>query len=164
MADGLEKAFSESSSRTLASSMVRQLDDFRTAVDFVAPTTSLLTTDSSVLTPSGSDAAVEAAGTLRRALIELDRVSLSELKVLYSNQIGDIHRQQALSAGGLVLGILLLGFAAVWLDPSRRPDRPSWVPRGMHRPGTRGEFPGLDAELATVGAAATDPGGARASR
>ena len=164
VADGLEKAFKESSSRTLASSMVRQLDDFRTSVDFVAPTTSLLTTDNSVLTATGSDAAVEAAGTLRRALVELDRVSLSELKVLYSRQISAQRQRQALSIVGLVVGILLTGLAVTWLDPSRRPDRPRWVPRGMHRTGPRSDFPGLEPEFAAVGAGSADPGGARASR
>jgi hypothetical protein len=152
LADGLVKAFGATGSGTLGPGLTSQLDDFRTAVDAVAPSTSLLApppqrTPTALAT--GQAGLERAALALQKAgLIELDRLlaprerAASTTRVLGTVAIAVI----AVMVIGAALGfVLLLPDSAAGTDPygedvspaARAPDRDlvgTGPPGGAHVP------------------------------
>jgi hypothetical protein len=113
--DGLVKAFAATRSASLGPGLTRQLDDFRTAVDAVAPSNSLLAP-----APKRSlrDIAAD-QDALQRASLALHRASLSELDRLLRERESDANRARLLAVLAVVLGALLVVAAAIWLRPER---------------------------------------------
>jgi hypothetical protein len=132
LSDGLVKAFARTGSVTLAPGLTRQLDDFRTAVDAVAPSTSLLAPVPERSLPDLASNQV----TLQRAALELQRVALDQLDLLLSARVTGAQRTRAVALGATGLGLLVaVGVAAlVWrrfpVAPARgsRRARPAPVP------------------------------------
>jgi len=161
---GLEKAFDITRSDRLGPAMLRPLDDFRTAVDGLAPRTSPLQAGSPHLDPVDAGARQD---TLARAAMDLDRAALAQLDDLVGTRLGTITRQLVVAALTGALGLLVAVGAAFWLRPVRRHDPP---PAPVERPaGARhaGRAESVDAHelVASSGVAvSTRRGGARAAR
>jgi hypothetical protein len=137
LGDGLDKAFANTRSETLGAGLTRQLDEFRTAVDAVAPSDSLLAP-----APERSlrNLAVD-QNELQRTALALQRAALGELDVILRGRESDAARTRTFSLAAAVLAVLLVVAAAVGL-------RPAW-----QRSGRR------DADPETFEDRAADPGG-----
>jgi hypothetical protein len=166
---GLEKSFESTTSDTLGPALVRQLDDFRTAVDTVAPRRSMVE-DVPPTTPDPRK--VESAqDDLQRVTLGLDRAAIGQLDVLLKARVDTIARDQLYAVLALLAGLLVSVAVAVWLGPARwRPTGPPHRPTGRSgEQGGGGEHVGagsLDAQLqASPGLAmSARRGGSRAAR
>jgi hypothetical protein len=114
LSDGLVKAFGNTASATLGPGLTRPLDDFRTAVDAVAPSNSLLAPPPE---RSQNDLETDQDG-LQRAALTLQAASLGELDRLLAARADATGRSRLIAAGAAVLALLLAGTAAVVLRPS----------------------------------------------
>jgi hypothetical protein len=114
LSDGLVKAFGNTTSPTLGPGLTRPLDDFRTAVDAVAPSTSLLApAPERSLNDLGTD-----QDALQQATLGLQTAALDELDLLLSAREDGIERTRLVTVGAVVLALLIAGVAAVVLRPS----------------------------------------------
>jgi hypothetical protein len=174
LSDGLVKAFGNTASATLGPGLTRPLDDFRTAVDAVAPSNSLLAPPPE---RSQNDLETDQDG-LQRAALTLQEAALGELDRLLSEREDATGRTRLVAIGAAVLALLLVGVAAVvvrsqWGAGAERvaaadegtddPPRPEPVPpprrAGPAAPPPTEAGPGL------VGAGGPERrGGARAAR
>jgi len=161
---GLEKAFDITRSDKLGPALLRPLDDFRTAVDGLAPRTSPLEAGSPQLDPVNAGARQD---TLTRAAMDLDRAALAQLDDLVGTRLGAITRQLVVAALTGAAGLLVAVGAALWLRPVRRRDPPSAPderPAGARHAG-RAESVDAHELVASSGVAvSTRRGGARAAR
>jgi hypothetical protein len=139
LSDGLVKAFGSTASSTLGPGLTRPLDNFRTAVDAVAPSNSLLAP-----APERSPTDLESdQDELQRRSLELQEAALGELdRLLVARQDG-AERVRLVAVGALLLGLVVAGIAAVAL-------RPGWVVGGEPGP----EPVDRDEDLADPNAAA----------
>jgi len=172
MVTGLEKSFESTTSDTLGPALVRQLDEFRTAVDAVAPLTSMV--EDAPSTAPDPRQVERAQDDLQRVTLRLDHAALSQLDVLLKARVDRIARDQLYAVLALLAGLLVSVAVAVWLGPARRPTGPPHRSTGRH--GEHGEHGGhgehavagsLDArELATSPGLALSAwrGGSRAAR
>ncbi|HEY6748404.1 MAG TPA: hypothetical protein VI357_22130 [Mycobacteriales bacterium] len=123
LSDGLVKAFGGTGSGTLALGLTRQLGDFRTAVDAVAPSTSLL---APVPERSLTDLARDQA-TLHRAALALQDAALDQLDLLLAARASDTQRTRAVALAATALGVLVAAglVLLVWRRsvPAPAPDR-----------------------------------------
>jgi hypothetical protein len=185
--DGLVKAFGNTTSPTLGPGLTRPLDDFRTAVDAVAPSNSLL---APAPERSLNDLTTD-QDALQRAALTLQTAALGELDLLLSDRQDSTERSRLVTIGAAVLGLLVAGVAAValrpsWLggvgddsDPEHAADRPAGRLAGRRRPAELAHTPPPrpTGERAGLGPAAGQPapglvgvlgpeqrGGARAAR
>lgn len=154
LADGLVKAFGATASGTLGPGLTSQLDDFRTAVDAVAPSTSLLAP-----TPQRTPSALAAdQDELQAAAIALQQAGLTELDRLLEPRESAAARTRVLAVVAVALVALVVLVAAVLVV--LLPDRAAG---GAADPAEQVEpEPYRDGALA--GAGAGPPGGARAAR
>jgi hypothetical protein len=114
LSDGLVKAFGNTTSPTLGPGLTRPLDDFRTAVDAVAPSNSLLApAPERSLNDLGTD-----QDALQRAALALQTAALNELDLLLANREDGTERTRLVTVGAAVLALLIAGVAAVGLRPS----------------------------------------------
>jgi hypothetical protein len=167
LVDGLEKAFDETRSDTLGSALLRQLDNFRTAVDALAPRTAPLVPRSVRLDPN---VAANSQVDLQRTALELDRAALAQLDLMLRGRISAAVRQLVLASVALVVGVLLAVGGVVWL-PARRAAAPPAPPPPARpagsRHGDRGDPDSVDArDLVASSGLALPPrrGGTRAAR
>jgi hypothetical protein len=119
LSDGLVKAFGQTSSGTLGPGLTRQLDNFRTAVDAVAPSTSLLA-------PVPERSLTDLAGdqtALLRATLDLQRAALGQLDLLLADRAADAQRTRIVGIGAAVVGVLVAAGLAtlVWRRPLSPP-------------------------------------------
>ena len=118
LADGLLKAFGRTGSSTLGPGLTRQLDNFRTAVDEVAPSTSLLA-------PAPSRSLNDLVGdqqSLQRAALDLQRAALEQLDTLLADREAADRRTRLIGVAALVLGgLVALGLGALALRGPRSP-------------------------------------------
>lgn len=114
LADGLVRAFGETRSPTLAPGLTRPLDDFRTAVDAVAPSNSLLAPPPE---RSQSDLATD-QDALQRTALALQEAALTELDLLLTDRETGTGRTRLLAAVAAGLGVLLAVAVAVVLRPA----------------------------------------------
>ncbi|MFL6129755.1 MAG: hypothetical protein ACJ73E_11905 [Mycobacteriales bacterium] len=136
LSDGLVKAFGDTTSTTLGPGLTRPLDDFRTAVDAVAPSNSLLAPP-----PQRSQIDLRTdQDRLQRDALTLQEAALGELDRLLSDRQGDTRRARLVAVGAALLGVVLAGVAVVELRRSRAPTSadPSAGPRGQAGPGQAG--------------------------
>jgi hypothetical protein len=162
LADGLVKAFARTGSSTLGPGLTRQLDNFRTAVDAVAPSTSLL---APVPTRSLSDLAGDQA-TLQRAALDLQRAALGQLDLLLKARAADAQRTRIAALAATAVGVLVAAGLAtlVW-----RRSRPAPAPASRHAQPPAAEAAatpvnGRAAPADSVPVRAGRAGGARAAR
>jgi len=163
LGDGLVKAFGETRSESLVPGLTRQLDDFRTAVDAVAPSTSLLAP-----APQRSLETLTAdQDGLQRATLALQQAALAELDRLLQSRTGRAERARLLAVVAVSLAVLLVagvtaGLRHVWLDA----EAPLRWRSGLdgERPAPAVVEPGADRELIGVGGPPERPGGPRAAR
>jgi hypothetical protein len=168
LADGLEKAFDETRSETLGPAMLRELDNFRTAVDALVPRTAPTAAPSIRLEPIVVAGALD---DLQRASLALDRAALGQLDLLLRKRMTAAVRELVLAGVVGVLGVLLVAAGAVWL-PARRRRSPAPPPAQQLRPpgarhGERRDSDSVDArELVASSGLALPPrrGGTRAAR
>jgi hypothetical protein len=114
LGDGLVKAFAETRSDTLGPGLTRQLDEFRTAVDAVAPSNSLLApAPQRSLRTLATD-----QDELRRTGLALQRVSLAELDSLLRDRQAAAERTRLFSMIAAVLAVLVVAGVAVGLKPA----------------------------------------------
>ena len=162
---GLEKSFESTSSNTLGPGLLRQLDDFRTAVDAVAPRGSPVSGGSAA---DQDPAAIEGnQDTLQRVALALDRAGLGQLELLVKTRVDAITRQRMYSVAALLAGVVVSVVVVVWLGPVRRPASGEPPPRQAGRHGERAEAGSVDARelVASSGMAlSARRGGARAAR
>jgi hypothetical protein len=121
LSDGLVKAFARTDSATLGPGLTRQLDNFRTAVDAVAPSTSLL---APVPERSLPDLAGNQA-TLEGAALDLQRAALGQLDLLLAARVSDAQRMRAVALVATAVGVLAAAGLAtlVWRRSGPRPPR-----------------------------------------
>ena len=114
LGDGLVKAFAGTRSETLGPGLTRQLDEFRTAVDAVAPSDSLLapSPQRSLLTLADDQ------DELQRAGLALQRAALAELDVLLRERKAATDRTRLFAMIALALAVLVVVAAAVGLRPA----------------------------------------------
>ena len=111
--DGLLKAFGSTNSSSLGAALTRPLDDFRTAVDAVAPSNSLLAPP-----PERSPSDLETdRNALQQAGLGLQNTALAELDRLLGDREGAAGRTRLIAAGAALLGLLMAGAAAVMVRP-----------------------------------------------
>jgi len=155
LSDGLLKAFAQTDSSTLGPGLTQPLDDFRTAVDAVAPSASLL---APAPERSVSDL-VANQDALRQATLGLQDASLGQLDDLLADRAAGQTRSRLVAVAAAVIGILVAAVLARlawrWAPPRPRrravdPDDEPAVPRSPN--GTR------------VPVHAERSGGARAAR
>jgi hypothetical protein len=149
LSDGLVKAFGNTTSPTLGPGLTRPLDDFRTAVDAVAPSNSLL---APAPERSLNDLETDQDG-LQRAALTLQQAALGELDQLLTDREDDTGRARLIAVGAAVLGLLVAGGAAVVLRTSGsaagdRPDPADEADAGPSRP--TGSAPSAPPRLAGV--------------
>jgi hypothetical protein len=135
LGEGLVKALSSTRSDTLGAGLTRPLDEFRTAVDTVAPSNSLLAPAS-----EGSPGELRTdQDELQRSSLALQRAALSELGSLLETRRGGVERTRLLALLVVVLALLVVAGVLAWLwrtrpgsfptpqepDPSGRHTRPS---------------------------------------
>jgi hypothetical protein len=166
--DGLEKAFDETRSDTLGPAMLRELDNFRTAVDALAPRTAPTAAPSTRLDPTVIGNSQQ---DLQRTSLDLDRAALGQLDLLLSKRITAATRGLILGGAVAVLGVLLVWLGAVWLPARRRGAPPAAPPPPVRAPGSRHgdrrDAESVDArELVASSGLALPPrrGGTRAAR
>jgi hypothetical protein len=158
LADGLLKAFEETGSSTLGPGLTRQLDDFRTAVDAVAPSASLLAPAPERSTPD----LIANQDALQRATLRLQSASLDQLDQLLADRAAGQTRGRVLALVAAAVGVLVAAWLArlVW----RRPAGP-----GRPRPATEAEDELVEAPHGRTNGTAVPvhaerSGGARAAR
>ncbi len=161
---GLEKSFESTTSNTLGPALLRQLDNFRTAVDAVAPRALPVQAGPALRDP----AVVESdQDTLQRVALALDSAALGQLDALLKTRVDTISRDRLYAMAAMLAGVLVSAAVVVWLGPTSRsaPAEPPPRPTGRH-----GERPGaesVDARdlVASSGMAlSARRGGARATR
>jgi hypothetical protein len=161
LSDGLVKAFAQTDSNTLGPGLTRQLDNFRTAVDAVAPSASLL---APVPERSVSDL-IANQDTLQRSAVDLQQASLGQLDALLADRAGGQTRSRVVAIAATAVGVLVAAGLA-WLF-WRRPAPPA-EPRGRAEPDPAAESEPDPAYRQANGAAVPvrteRPGGARAAR
>ena len=113
LSDGLLKAFGSTSSTSLGPGLTRPLDDFRTSVDAVAPSNSLLA-QPPVRSPTDLESDQNA---LQQAALALQEAALGELDRLLDARQNAAERTRLIAAGAALLGLLVAGAAAVTLRP-----------------------------------------------
>ena len=136
LSDGLLKAFAQTDSSRLAPGLTARLDDFRTAVDAVAPSTSLLAPvpERSVTDLIGNQDA------LQRATLTLQEASLTELDALLADRAGADTRSRVVALAAAAVGVLVAAVLArlAWrwapVRPRRRPDDLDDAPVTPYRP------------------------------
>lgn len=164
LGDGLVKAFGETRSETLGPGLTRQLDDFRTAVDAVAPSNSLLAPppERSLRTLATDQ------NELQRTGLALQRAALAELDSLLRERDAAAERTRLFAAIALALAVLVVAGVAVglkpaWSGPTDRSDDGADAAGG--EPGPRADGGGEPRGSELVGAAGHERrGGARAAR
>jgi hypothetical protein len=121
LSDGLLKAFAQTDSSRLAPALTRQLDDFRIAVDAVAPSTSLL---APVPERSVTDL-ISNQDALRQATLSLQQASLTELDALLADRAGGQTRTRVIAVAAAAAGLLVAGWLArlAWRWAPARPPR-----------------------------------------
>jgi hypothetical protein len=107
LSDGLLKAFAQTDSNRLVPGLTRQLDDFRIAVDAVAPSTSLL---APVPERSVSDL-VANQQALEQAALSLQDASLDQLDALFADRAAGQTRTRIVALVAAAIGVLV----AVWI-------------------------------------------------
>jgi hypothetical protein len=147
--DGLITAFGATGSSTLGPGVTRQLDEFRTAVVTVAPSTSLLAPP-----PRRTPTALATdQAALQRSTLALDRAALTELDRLLAPREAAAARTRVLAVVAVsVIGLVVLGAALGFV---------LLLPGGAARSdpyGPRREDPVRSRDLVGTG----PPGGARA--
>jgi hypothetical protein len=148
LSDGLVTAFGSTTSSSLGPALTRQLDNFRTAVDAVAPSTSLLAPEP---TRSAVDRAADQA-VLVKAALDLQAAALGQLDRLLADRAGGERTTRTVGAIALVLGVLVAVGTAVLL-----------ARRGPEPPAGHRETTGRHTDLIGAGPVRTS-GGARAAR
>ncbi|MEN3361463.1 MAG: hypothetical protein V7637_5445 [Mycobacteriales bacterium] len=168
LAEGLEKAFDATRSETLGPAMLRELDNYRTAVDALAPRTAALRPSSLQLDPTVIGNAQE---DLQRTALDLDKAALGQLDLLLGKRISAAERELAAATVALLLGVGLVVAGVVWLPARRRraavPPAVPPPPRPAGRHGERRAADSVDArELVASSGLALPPrrGGTRAAR
>jgi sigma-B regulation protein RsbU (phosphoserine phosphatase) len=158
LSDGLVKAFAQTDSSTLGPELTRQLDNFRTAADAVAPSTSLLAPvpERSVTDLIGNQDALE------RAALSLQQASLGQLDALLAERAAGQTRSRIVALVATAVGVLVAIWlvALVWRRPSGRP-RHQAEPDPDRAP-TAAAY--RQANGTTVPVRSERPGGARAAR
>jgi hypothetical protein len=121
LSDGLLKAFAQTDSSTLGPGLTQPLDDFRTAVDAVAPSASLLA-------PAPNRSVTDLVANqdaLRQATLGLQDASLGQLDDLLADRAGDQARTRLVAVAAAVVGILVAAVLARlawrWAPPRPRP-------------------------------------------
>lgn len=108
LSDGLLKAFGSTTSSTLGAALTRPLDDFRTAVDAVAPSNSLLAPP-----PERSPSDLEGdRQALRQAALGLHTAALGELDRMLGDREGAAGRTRLIAAAAALLGLAVVGGCA----------------------------------------------------
>jgi len=137
LSDGLLKAFAQTDSSRLAPALTRQLDDFRSAVDAVAPSTSLL---APVPERSVTDL-IANQDALQQATLGLQQASLTALDELLADRAGAQTRTRVIAIAAAAAGLLVAGWLAglVWRwaparPPRRRDDLDDDEPVAPYRP------------------------------
>jgi hypothetical protein len=120
---GLLKAFARTDSSTLGPGLTRPLDDFRTAVDAVAPSASLLAPAPERSVPD----LITNQDALQQATLSLQEASLDQLDALLADRAGGQTRSQVVAAVAAGVGILVAAGLA-WLAWR-------WAPRRARRRG-----------------------------
>jgi hypothetical protein len=112
LSDGLLKAFAQTDSRRLALGLTRQLDDFRIAVDAVAPSTSLLAPAPERSVPD----LIANQNALQQATLVLQGASLAELDALLADRAGGQTRSRVVALAAAAIGLLVAAWLArlVW--------------------------------------------------
>lgn len=161
LSDGLLEAFSRTGSSALGPGLTQPLDDFRTAVDAVAPSASLL---APVPDRSPADLASERQG-LARAALDLQQAALEQLDLLLAARQHDQQRSRLIALVATGAGVLVAAGLALltwWHAPHR--------PATEADPGDAAAAASAPAAVrrqaeATAGPAIPErPGGARAAR
>jgi len=147
LSDGLVKAFARTDSSRLGPGLTRQLDNFRTAVDAVAPSTSLLApVPQRSLADLGADQDV-----LQRTALDLQRAALDQLDLLLADRESRYRHTRALALVAVAVGVLVAaGLATLawrWHQPApagpgTAAGRPGGAGRRGRRPGSRGTYGG----------------------
>lgn len=124
LSDGLVKAFARTSSSTLGPGLTRQLDNFRTAVDAVAPSNSLLAP-----VPERSPAdLIGDQDVLRRTALALHQAALDQLDLLLvereRDQRSTLTTGLAAAAVGLLTAAGLATLAWRWSRSDEAPPGP----------------------------------------
>lgn len=155
LSDGLVKAFARTGSTTLGPGLTRQLDNFRTAVDAVAPSNSLLA-------PVPRRSAADLAGdqeVLQRSALALQQAALGQLDLLLADRENAKQRTRILALAVLAFGVLLAaGLATLawrFLPATAAPVEPVGGRHADHS--ANGAAPGSGPPLER-------PGGVRAAR
>jgi hypothetical protein len=163
--DGLEKAFDSTRSDTLGPELLRPLDNFRTAVDTLAPRNGPLAAASIKLNPA---VVASAATDLESRSITLNRAALGQLDDLIAARTAADSRALLLAAVGLGAAVLVAAGAIVWLARQPRSGGPPPAQRPVTGARHGGRDPAsLDARelVASNGmTVAQRRGGARAAR
>lgn len=115
LGDGLVKAFAETASTTLGPALTRQLDNFRTAVDAVAPSSSLLAPPPERSLP---DLATD-QDVLQRTALDLQRASLAELDQLLRAREDATGRIRLIALLAAAVGVLVAVGAGIGWRPVR---------------------------------------------
>ncbi len=162
---GLRKSFEATRSKSLVPTLLRQLDDFRTAVDTLAPRVSPV--QSGPARSPNPDGVQLNQDDLQRAAIALDGVALGQLDELLKTRLDAIGRQRVYALAALLAGVLASGTVVIWLRPARRSGsgRAGLRPTRRHR--DRATTESVDARelVASSGLALSGRrGGARAAR
>ena len=147
LSDGLVKAFARTDSSTLGPGLTRQLDNFRSAVDAVAPSSSLLApAPQRSLADLGADQDV-----LQRAALDLQRAALDQLELLLADRQARYRHTRALALVAVAAGVLVAaGLATLawrWHQPApagpgTAPGRPGGAGRRRRRTESRGTYGG----------------------
>jgi hypothetical protein len=121
LSEGLLKAFAQTDSSTLGPGLTRPLDDFRTAVDAVAPSASLLAPAPERSVPD----LVANQDALQQAALSLQDASLEQLDDLLADRAGGQGRNQIVALVAAVVGIIVAALLArlVWRWAPPRPPR-----------------------------------------
>jgi hypothetical protein len=163
--DGLEKAFDATRSDTLGPELLRPLDNFRTAVDTLAPRNGPLAPASIKPNPA---VVAAAAADLESRSITLNRAALGQLDDLIAARTSADTRALLLAAVGLGVAVLVAAGAIWWLARQPRSGGLPPAPRPMTGARHGGRDPAsLDARelVASNGmTVAQRRGGARAAR
>ena len=158
LADGLLKAFEETESSTLGPGLTRQLDEFRTAVDAVAPSASLLAPAPERSVPD----LIANQDALQRATMNLQDASLDQLDQLLADRDGRQTRSRVVALAAATVGVLVAAWLArlVW----RRPPAPGRPRAGTEPEDELVETPYRRTNGSAVSVRTERSGGARAAR
>src|SRR5205823_8022408 len=134
---GLRKSFEATESDTLGPALLHQLDDFRTAVDALAPRFAVLSP-----TPAAKLQPLQVEGArveVRQSTTALDSAALGQLDLLLKARVDTISRQRRYALAALLAGVLLTVAVVAWRGLGRR-SRPGFSPPG----GRHGERPDVE--------------------